>query len=190
MKLSQLTLALAALLSTVVAQGLGDLPDCARSCATDAIPASCGIDVKCICTTKSFLSDISCCVADKCSKDDQETTLKVAKSICARGGVTDVPSSVVCSTGASASTGTKTGTETKTGTTTGTGTAATADTTKDSTMTGTKTTATGTHASGTGSSTAASTSAAHTTNAAVFGQVKDTSLMAAAGAVAAVAFFV
>jgi hypothetical protein len=104
-------------------------------------------------------------------------TLKVAKSICARGGVTDVPSSVVCSTGASASTGTKTGT------TTGTGTAATADTTKDSTMTGTQTTATG-------SSTAASTSAAHTTNAAVFGQAKDTSLMAAAGAVAAVAFFV
>ncbi|CAI7639311.1 unnamed protein product [Penicillium pancosmium] len=184
MKLSQLTLALAALLTTAAAQGLGDLPDCARSCATDAIPSSCGIDVKCICTTKSFLNDISCCVADKCSKDDQETTLKVAKSICARGGVTDVPTSVVCSTGASASTGTKTGT------TTGTGTAATAETTKDSTMTGTKTTATGTHASGTGSSTAASTSAAHTTNAAVFGQVKDTSLMAAAGAVAAVAFFV
>ncbi|KAJ5973938.1 hypothetical protein N7481_011148 [Penicillium waksmanii] len=186
MKLSQLTLALAALLSTAAAQGLGDLPDCARSCATDAIPSSCGIDVKCICTTKSFLNDISCCVADKCSKDDQETTLKVAKSICARGGVTDVPSSVVCSTGAS----TGTSTETKTGTTTGTGTAATADTTKDSTMTGTMTTATGTNASGSGSSTAASTSAAHTTNAAVFGQVKDTSLMAAAGAVAAVAFFV
>lgn len=109
-------------------------------------------------------------------------TLKVAKSICARGGVTDIPSAVVCSSGTS--------TETKTSTGTSTGTAATAATTKDSTVTGTKTTATGTKASGTGSSTAASTSAAQTTNAAVLAQVKDTSLVAAAGAVAAVAFFV
>lgn len=32
MKLTQITLALAALLSTAAAQGLGDLPDCAVSC--------------------------------------------------------------------------------------------------------------------------------------------------------------
>ncbi|OQE25357.1 hypothetical protein PENSTE_c006G10118 [Penicillium steckii] len=173
MKFTQITLTLTALLTAAAAQGLGDLPDCARSCATDAIPSNCGIDVECICTAKSFIADISCCIADKCSKDDQETTLKVAKSICARGGVTDIPSAVTCSTGAS----------------TATGTAATASKTGDTTKTGSMTTATGTKSSESGSSTA-TTSAAETSAAAVHGQVKDTSLMAAAGAVAAVAFFV
>ncbi|KAJ5085585.1 hypothetical protein N7532_010356 [Penicillium argentinense] len=185
MKLSQITLALTALLSTAFAQGLGDLPDCARDCATDAIPASCGIDVECICTTKSFISDISCCVAKKCSEDDQDTTLEVAKNICARGGVTDLPSSITCSTAVSSITG---GAATATTTT-----ATDASTTKDTTVTGTKTTeaaTTGSNASQSGSSTAASSSAAVTTGAAVLGQAKDATLMAAAGAAAAVAFFV
>ncbi|KAJ5123398.1 hypothetical protein N7448_009495 [Penicillium atrosanguineum] len=111
MKLTQITLALAALLSTAAAQGLGDLPDCAKSCATSSIPSNCGIDVACICKSDTFLSDIACCVAGKCSQAEQETTLEVAKKICARGGVTDLPSAVVCSSSSAgtATTATTTG---------------------------------------------------------------------------------
>ncbi|KAJ5084360.1 Extracellular membrane protein CFEM domain [Penicillium alfredii] len=155
MKLTQISIVLAALLSMTAAQGLNDLPDCSKDCATNAIPAKCGIDVKCICTTKSFLNDISCCVADKCSKADQEKTLKAAKSICARGNVHDLPDSVECS-----KTSSSMATETSSG----------------------STSATDSSASTTGSSSAPS--AAATTGGAALGQAKDGSLVAAAGAAA------
>ncbi|KAJ5774595.1 hypothetical protein N7457_009491 [Penicillium paradoxum] len=183
------SVALAALLTTAAAQGLGDLPDCSKECATGAIPESCGIDFKCICEAKSFLSDVTCCVAEKCSKADQETTIKVAKSICARGGVTNLPSEVVCSSSSSSShssSGTSSS-PTATGTKTGTEASVTA-----ATKTSESTTVTGTHASTTTTSTSASasSSAAATSTAMAALTHKDSSLVAAAGAAAALAILI
>ncbi|KAJ9492276.1 hypothetical protein VN97_g1004 [Penicillium thymicola] len=167
-----ITFAVAALLSTASAQGLGDLPDCSKSCATGSIPQSCGIDFKCICEAKSFLDDVACCIADKCSKADQDTTIKVAESICARGGVTDLPTEVVCSSSKSSSSSeTKSGTET-----------AGATKTSDST--------TGTKASTTASDSASSASAAATSSGVAPLTHKDSSLVAAAGAAAAFAILI
>ncbi|KAJ5468633.1 hypothetical protein N7475_006385 [Penicillium sp. IBT 31633x] len=176
---------LAALLTTAAAQGLGDLPDCAKSCATGAIPENCGIDFKCICEAKSFLADVTCCVADKCSEADQETTIKVAKSICARGGVTDLPSEVVCSSSASSTSSSPTQTGTKTGTE-ALVTAAT-NTDQSTTVTGTQTSTT---TSTSRASTSASSSAAATSTAMAALTHKDSSLVAAAGAAAAFAILI
>ncbi|KAJ5739773.1 hypothetical protein N7533_012557 [Penicillium manginii] len=204
MKLSQLTVAFAALLSTAVAQ-IDDLPNCAKDCLTGAFPANCGADIKCVCTTASFLNDIACCMVGKCNEEEQQKTLGIANTVCAKGGVTDLPASIACSSGASTSVSTSASTESKTSTATETVlTAATSKdtTTKESTATDSKTSAPSTNHSesasstasssetkSTASSTASSSSAAQTLNAAVLGQVKDTSLVAAAGAAAALAFF-
>ncbi|KAJ6113682.1 hypothetical protein N7523_006999 [Penicillium sp. IBT 18751x] len=197
MKLTQITLALAALLSTAAAQGLGDLPDCAKSCATNSIPANCGIDVACICKSDTFLSDIACCVAGKCSQSDQETTLQVAKKICAAGGVTGLPSAVVCSNSSTGSTTTATAThQTATGNTIIGSMTSTSTSTSGSIMTevstkATAATTTTTTTTGSSSSAAsAASSAAATTGAAVIGQAKDSSLLAAAGVAAAFAMLV
>ncbi|KAJ5948451.1 Cell wall protein TIR3 [Penicillium verhagenii] len=214
MKLTQTILALA-IVSAANAQ-LSSLPTCAQTCATNAIPASCGVDVACICDNTSFLSDIACCIVGKCTTEEQEETLKAAKGICAAGGVTNLPSVVACTTGASSSTTgssasttgsgstttgttTETATHTKSETTTATGsettisgTASKTDTTKASETTkSSDTTASGTVTTSTsGSAAASSTSAAAKTGGAVLGQNKDASFMAAAGVAAAFAILV
>ncbi|KAJ5130127.1 uncharacterized protein N7515_006166 [Penicillium bovifimosum] len=173
---------LAALLTTAAAQGLGDLPGCSKFCATGAIPKDCGLDIKCICEAKSFLTEVTCCVAHECSKEDQETTIKAAKSICARGGVTDLPEEVVCpnsnsSTGSGSS---STETTTKTGTVTA------------ATKTDGSTTVTGTH-TGTTTSTGTllvSTSTVGATSTAMAAMPHKDSLVAAAGAAAAFAMLI
>ncbi|OOQ84003.1 putative CFEM domain protein [Penicillium brasilianum] len=200
MKFTQFTLAAAALLATAAAQGLDSLPDCSRSCATSSIPASCGLNIQCICADKSFLSSIACCVADKCSQADQETTLQVAKGICSRGGVTDLPSTISCtsSSGSSSATGTAaTASGTTTGSTSETTTGSAQSTASKTTLSGSVTT-TETSASTTGSAassaassaSSAASSAAATTGAAILGHTRDSSLMAAAGAAAAFAILV
>ncbi|KAF7517770.1 hypothetical protein PCG10_001028 [Penicillium crustosum] len=166
-----ITFALAALLSTVAAQGLGDLPDC----------SSCGIDFKCVCESKSFLADVACCIADKCSKADQDTTIKVAKSICARGGVTDLPTEVVCSSSKSSS---------SSGTSTSSSSSSTDTETTGATKTSDSTTVTGTKASTTASNSASSASAAATSTGVAPLIHKDSSLVAAAGAAAAFAILI
>ncbi|CAG8295900.1 unnamed protein product [Penicillium salamii] len=177
-------LTLSALLATACAQGLGDLPDCSKTCATGAIPKSCGIDIQCICEAKSFLSDVSCCVADKCSKADQDTTLKVARSLCARGGVTDLPTSVTCSTDAGSSSTSSGSSSTETGTKSESETSAATQT--GSTTTGSTSV---TDSASTSASASSSAAASTGTNAAVITH-QDSSLIAAAGAAAALAMLI
>ncbi|CAI7614969.1 unnamed protein product [Penicillium glandicola] len=200
------TFTLAALLTTAAAQGLGDLPDCSKTCATGAIPQSCGIDFKCVCESKSFLADVACCIADKCSKADQDTehvqwadmlffttaTIKVAKSICARGGVTDLPSEVVCSSSqSSSSSGTSTSASsnsTETGTKSSTEASAATKTEDSTTLTGTNASTT-TSNSASSATTSSVSSAATSTGVAALSH-KDSSLVAAAGAAAAFAILI
>ncbi|KGO76777.1 Extracellular membrane protein, CFEM domain, fungi [Penicillium italicum] len=179
-----ITFALAALLTTAAAQGLGDLPDCSKSCATGSIPQSCGIDFKCVCESKSFLADVACCIADKCSKADQDTTIKVARSICARGGVTDLPAEVACSSSKSSSSGASTITGSNS---TETGTKSSTETSGATTVTGTKASTT---TSNSASNSASSASAAATSTGVAAFTHKDSSLVAAAGAAAAFAILI
>ncbi|KAJ6137699.1 hypothetical protein N7471_004185 [Penicillium samsonianum] len=183
-----ITFALAALLSTAAAQGLGDLPDCSKTCATGSIPQNCGIDFKCICESKSFLDGVACCIADKCSKADQETTIKVAKSICARGGVTDLPTEVVCSSSKSSSSSGTSTSSTETGTKSSTETSGATKTSASTTVTGTN--ASTTDASTIASNGASSVSAAATSTGVAALTHKDSSLVAAAGAAAAFAILI
>ncbi|KKK12172.1 hypothetical protein P175DRAFT_0502766 [Aspergillus ochraceoroseus IBT 24754] len=190
MKVQSIALALATVLSTAAAQSMTGLPDCAKTCATGAIPSKCNmIDVECICGTKTFITDISCCVAKKCSASDQKAALEFAQEICSGAGVTDLPSSATCEN----STSTTAAATTSTTTTTNSQTSDESTSTKSSTETETGSTATSTTASGTASETTASTqtasasaSATHTGGAAVI-LGKDMGVLA--GVAAGVAFF-
>ncbi|KAJ5625981.1 hypothetical protein N7510_002290 [Penicillium lagena] len=181
MKFFQIT-AVAALVASAAAQGLSDLPSCAKSCALDALPKACGLDIGCICKTKSFINNMACCVEPACSKADQQKTLEAAKKICETGGVTDIPDTVVCDKGSTGSTTT----------TTATGSEATGNSTTAQTTASSASSASGSStASGTSSSSSSSSAAAAaTSNVAMLGQNKDGSLMAAAGAAAAFAILV
>ncbi|OAT05372.1 hypothetical protein BDBG_01783 [Blastomyces gilchristii SLH14081] len=96
-----ITAAVASSLLALVAAQAGDLPKCAQECAGPAIPADCGIDPECICKAKSFIDAITCCVATKCDKDEQEKAISIAKITCAAVGVTDLPDAAVCDSASS-----------------------------------------------------------------------------------------
>ncbi|KAK2846314.1 hypothetical protein FQN49_005849 [Arthroderma sp. PD_2] len=127
MKLS--AIAAAALVAVVAAQDIAQLPQCAQACAGQGFPSDCGADVKCICTSESFLNAITCCVASNCTPDEQKKTIKFAKGICGGVGVS-VPDSAVCPTGSGTS-GSPSSTPTSAGSETGsvTGTAITGSST-------------------------------------------------------------
>lgn len=109
-------------------------------------------------------------------------TLKVAKSICARGGVTDLPTEVTCSSSSSSSSsGTKTSTEASASTSTSTG-STTASASDASTTSASSTSS--------DSSSSASASAAATSTGAAVPARKDSSLVAAAGVAAAFAILI
>jgi hypothetical protein len=123
-----------ALASAVVAQGTPELPSCAQQCANQFLVGGigdCGSDVKCICANKDFLGSIACCLAGACDQASQDQAVQFALGLCQGVGVTDLPSSVACTTGSASTTapasestsGSATGTETSPATT-GTGSAA------------------------------------------------------------------
>ncbi|KAK4041391.1 hypothetical protein C8A01DRAFT_45453 [Parachaetomium inaequale] len=100
MKVPVALLSLAFAGAVVAQDGLG-LPKCAESCATSFLNGGigdCGRDVECICKNKSFLGEIACCLAGDCSADDQTTAVSVAANLCKAFGVTDLPTTVACST--------------------------------------------------------------------------------------------
>ena len=87
-------------------------PPSQQECANKFIAgngiANCGNDIKCICSNQSFISGVACCLANQgaggCSPADQSSAVAYASQICRIGGVTTIPSAVVCtSTGTSTS---------------------------------------------------------------------------------------
>lgn len=42
------------------------------ACVDKALPKKCNLDPKCICTTKSFITTIACCVSKACPKKSQQ----------------------------------------------------------------------------------------------------------------------
>ncbi|KAK6376594.1 hypothetical protein LTS17_007189 [Exophiala oligosperma] len=66
------------------------LAGCVSAQSSPSIPA-------CICTTKSFITDISCCIYKSCDASDQQAALAYAHSICDPvGGSTLLPASAGC----------------------------------------------------------------------------------------------
>ncbi|KAJ6445957.1 CFEM domain-containing protein [Purpureocillium lavendulum] len=149
----KVTLVVSLAASLVAAQSVGDIPDCAVSCShivpvANLCPAagvvaqkSCvsklvggteiagckAADIGCICSNKSFINSIVCCIDETkaCTKDELETTLKYAQTLCKASGAT-LPSTVpTCSASGSptGSTASSTGTQAS-GTSSGTATAA------------------------------------------------------------------
>ncbi|KAH6675581.1 hypothetical protein B0J14DRAFT_367406 [Halenospora varia] len=111
MKFSLLTIV--GLASLVYSQSnLAGLPDCAKTCVTQYTSGSniggCpSLDIVCICSSSGFLSGIACCLAGSCNAADQATAVTFARNFCGSSGVTNLPSSVSCSsTSAASSTGT------------------------------------------------------------------------------------
>jgi hypothetical protein len=43
-----------------------------QNCTINAIPNSCNLNPKCICSDAGFINAITCCVAGKCDQADQE----------------------------------------------------------------------------------------------------------------------
>ncbi|EHA52796.1 hypothetical protein MCOR27_009090 [Pyricularia oryzae] len=87
----------AALSGLAVAQ-FGGLPTCATTCATKLLGATgCNNDAKCICSSGTFIQDVSCCIGapDGCGPDDQKKAIDFAGQLCAANGVT-VPNVVSC----------------------------------------------------------------------------------------------
>ncbi|EFE42458.1 CFEM domain protein, putative [Trichophyton verrucosum HKI 0517] len=85
-----------------------------QDCASKGFPSSCGADVKCVCTSNTFLDAITCCVATTCTAEEQKKTIQFAKGICGGVGV-NVPDSAVCPTGGSSSSGPASSTPTSSG---------------------------------------------------------------------------
>ncbi|KAK0736105.1 hypothetical protein B0T21DRAFT_366308 [Apiosordaria backusii] len=108
-----------ALATSVAAQGLADLPECARDCATQYLRGgigNCGSDPECICKNSAFLDSIACCLVGVCNEADQKRAVSVAATLCKAFGVNDLPTAVVCGTlSPSATTPVKTSTPAATG---------------------------------------------------------------------------
>ncbi|KAF1815558.1 hypothetical protein P152DRAFT_384125, partial [Eremomyces bilateralis CBS 781.70] len=65
----------------------------------------CGpIDIKCICSNEALISDLSCCVANRCSPEDQQATIDFAVNLC-RTYQISVPTSASCPAGSEPTSG-------------------------------------------------------------------------------------
>ncbi|PTB39517.1 uncharacterized protein TrAFT101_007704 [Trichoderma asperellum] len=110
MKASIVSLVFTAALAA--AQDLSGLPSCATGCVTKfttgtAIGGCQQLDIGCICKNADFLNGIACCLADACSKSDQDKAVSFAQQICSSAGVS-TPDQVVCKDSSSSQTGSAT----------------------------------------------------------------------------------
>ncbi|THH17989.1 hypothetical protein EW146_g2916 [Bondarzewia mesenterica] len=81
-----------------------NLPSCALPCLANANFGSCGSsDIKCLCSTPSFISSVTTCVESSCSSSDAQSALNAASSECASVGASGISSAVASVTAAVAS---------------------------------------------------------------------------------------
>ncbi|KFY56194.1 hypothetical protein V497_06452 [Pseudogymnoascus sp. VKM F-4516 (FW-969)] len=98
-------IALAALIS--VSSAAGGVPVCAKPCVDqfttgDAVAGCNKLNTNCICSNKDFLSNIACCLTDKCDDAGKTAAIAYAKVICATGDPpVEVPDEVVCNSASS-----------------------------------------------------------------------------------------
>ncbi|KAH8685562.1 hypothetical protein BGZ60DRAFT_522852 [Tricladium varicosporioides] len=83
-----------------------ELPDCGKACANlyftsnSTMFANCATkDVACICTNKTFIDLISCCIFSNCNAADQQTVVDFATNLCDQvviSGTPSLPTSASC----------------------------------------------------------------------------------------------
>ncbi|KAF2142249.1 uncharacterized protein K452DRAFT_298229 [Aplosporella prunicola CBS 121167] len=97
------TIAVALCLSSVAICQLGQvqLPTCAEPCMDVAVEGCSSLDFDCICRTKSYIADLTCCVFQKCSLQDQEAVIQFAQTLCIPRGFSDIPSAATCASSSS-----------------------------------------------------------------------------------------
>lgn len=67
-------LLLSLLAGLVSSDNIPGLPKCAGSCVTGDSFGGCKLsDIKCICSNKSYLAGLACCVSKSCDAADQES---------------------------------------------------------------------------------------------------------------------
>ncbi|KAI9884727.1 MAG: hypothetical protein M1823_003471 [Watsoniomyces obsoletus] len=91
---------LLALASAQTTPNLAGLPSCARACVGTSVnvPGCQGLDIRCICSNRDFLNNISCCIQRSCSAEEQASTIRFASGLCATAGV-NVPTEATCPSG-------------------------------------------------------------------------------------------
>ncbi|KFZ16413.1 hypothetical protein V502_05105 [Pseudogymnoascus sp. VKM F-4520 (FW-2644)] len=114
-----------------VSSAAGGVPDCAHPCVEEFTSGSniagCNnLNTHCICSNQDFLSNIACCLIDKCDEAGRNAAITYAKGICATADPpVQVPDQVVCNSSSSKGTaaattgGSTTGSSTTAGSTTG-----------------------------------------------------------------------
>ncbi|TKX25331.1 CFEM domain-containing protein 3 [Elsinoe australis] len=117
-----------AYITAAAAQAQG-LPQCAGTCVGTDFGGCGSFNVTCICSNKPLIDNLACCVSTACNAEQQTQVINFANGLCAGNGVTDLPQSATCASGASSGTATASasGSSTAAGTsatTTGTGAAA------------------------------------------------------------------
>ncbi|PNS17704.1 GPI-anchored CFEM domain protein [Sphaceloma murrayae] len=97
-----LAIALAALATTATAQRVSfpGLPSCAGTCVTSDFGGCGPLDIKCICSNKSLIDGLACCVSTTCNAQEQGNVISFANSFCGSYSVSDLPQAATCAPGA------------------------------------------------------------------------------------------
>jgi len=69
----KLTLTSLALVATLAGAQLQGLPSCSKSCVGTSFGGCGTLDVKCICSNKSLIDGLACCVSTACDTADQQS---------------------------------------------------------------------------------------------------------------------
>ncbi|KAF1950677.1 hypothetical protein CC80DRAFT_597947 [Byssothecium circinans] len=94
---------LATTLGSLAVAQLGNLPKCAQDCFGSSLGSCSQLDFKCVCGNSTLISSLSCCVAQTCTREEQDSTIQLAVSLCKQVGV-NVPTSASCASSTPAST--------------------------------------------------------------------------------------
>ncbi|KAF4555272.1 CFEM domain-containing protein 2 [Elsinoe fawcettii] len=96
------TLAVLAFATAVAAQAnIPGLPPCAGTCVTSDFGGCGPLNITCICANKPLIDGLACCVSTACDAPQQSSVISFANALCGGNGVTDLPQSATCASGAS-----------------------------------------------------------------------------------------
>jgi len=104
MKASTIIAVATTLTASFVSAQLGNIPQCALSCALTSLQStSCApTDIKCICQATGFVAALTPCVEKACTAAELQQTITAAEGLCSSAGVSlSIPPVAASSTSAS-----------------------------------------------------------------------------------------
>ncbi|KAK6349477.1 hypothetical protein TWF696_005761 [Orbilia brochopaga] len=96
MKFSTVLFAAGTLASAALAQKnpldyINDFPKCAQQCLLTGVSATtCGLDIKCVCTTQAFFDKTVPCIQTNCEDKEEDSARDAAIKLCKEVGGVDV----------------------------------------------------------------------------------------------------